>query len=470
MKKFFKMRFAIFFGYNGSKYYGLQKIGGENCKLNTIEKSLEKALYDSNFISENNFGDLKKISWARGSRTDKGVHASLNTIKCKLNIDKDIIFKNNQNKIFLNEIYKKKLQIDNKDNNNVEENENNKILEKKVDPDNKQDLNLDNNKIFEEKKDDFENNKTDLNLKENEEINFLKEIDKQKFRQLLDEKYLVNMINKNLPEEIQVFCLKSITTSFSPRNKATSRKYEYILPLSILKNEKNDLKDEEILKKLQNDLRIFRGVKNFHNYSKKTFFEQKNSLRFIMNTEAEFFEINNYNENEINSENEKEQKNEQKIQKNEQKKEIEKIEQKIEIEKIEKKKEKKKVKQKYIKIKIEGQAFLYNQIRKMIGMIIYIFKNNLDEIYISKSFENEKFNILLAPSHGLLLDRIFFKYYNEDQDLKMKLELDCEEEKKVEIFKKKFIYDFIIRRNEEENIFDEWYLNELQYIEEKNVN
>ena len=350
VKNFFKIRFAVFFGYNGSKYYGLQKIGGRT-DLNTIEKTLEKALFDTNLISEKNFDHLNKIGWARGSRTDKGVHASLNTIKCKLNVNKELILKENQNQ------------------------------------------------------------------------NFLEKINKVDFRDMLNIKQLVKDINVNLPEEIRIFSLKYVTNSFAPKNKASSRKYEYLLPLSILKNKDDFLSEDQILQKLKNCLRVFRGTNNFHNYSKKTNFSDNNSIRLIFDTDADFFE---------------------------------------DFKVIQKK-------EKYIKIKIEGQAFLYNQIRKMIGMIIFIFKNNLDEIFINKSFEEKKYNILLAPSHGLLLDRIIFKYYNENKkNLKVKLELDEEEENNVEKFKKEFIYNYIIEKNEEDNIFDKWYDNELQYIEDIN--
>ena len=83
----FKIRTAIFFGYNGKPFHGLQKVQG----VPTVEEFLEKALFDSKFITTSNYGDLKKIGWNRGSRTDKGVHASLNTIKCNLTISHEYL-------------------------------------------------------------------------------------------------------------------------------------------------------------------------------------------------------------------------------------------------------------------------------------------------------------------------------------------------------------------------------------------
>ncbi len=56
-----------------------------------MSEEIEKALYKAKFISESNFGNLKKLGWGLGSRTDKGVHAALNVIKCNLQIPLDYI-------------------------------------------------------------------------------------------------------------------------------------------------------------------------------------------------------------------------------------------------------------------------------------------------------------------------------------------------------------------------------------------
>lgn len=66
-----KIWVAIIFGYNGRAYHGSQKATG----VPTVEGDLERALFDAGFISPLNFGNLNKIGWCRGSRTDKGVHA-----------------------------------------------------------------------------------------------------------------------------------------------------------------------------------------------------------------------------------------------------------------------------------------------------------------------------------------------------------------------------------------------------------
>lgn len=58
-------------GYNGTDFSGSQK----NKEVRTVEGEVEKALRDMKGIAPYNFGDLKKISWSRATRTDKSVHA-----------------------------------------------------------------------------------------------------------------------------------------------------------------------------------------------------------------------------------------------------------------------------------------------------------------------------------------------------------------------------------------------------------
>lgn len=159
---------------------------------------MEKALYDCKFISQSNFGNLKKSSWARGSRTDKGVHASINVIKTNLVIDTNFL----------------------------------KPLTEKS------------------------------------------EITKKMFKENLDYEKIKKTINSNLREDVRVFGLKLVTKNFVPRTSATSRKYEYLFPIDILrvKNFK-EKSNSEILAELQILLDMFKGTKNFHNYTKNMKFE-----------------------------------------------------------------------------------------------------------------------------------------------------------------------------------------------------
>lgn len=62
-------------------------------------------------------------------------------------------------------------------------------------------------------------------------------------------------------------------------------------------------------------------------------------------------------------------------------------------------------------------------------MLICIFQNDFDATYMENSFGQNQLDVWLAPSEGLLLDRVFFKGYNGKKDIPMTLDLDQDEEK-----------------------------------------
>ena len=66
-----KRKIALFFGYNGDGYQGMQRNPGAK----TIEDDLEKAIVNAGGIATSNAGDFNKVHWNRAARTEKGVSA-----------------------------------------------------------------------------------------------------------------------------------------------------------------------------------------------------------------------------------------------------------------------------------------------------------------------------------------------------------------------------------------------------------
>ena len=60
---------------------------------------MERVLFELKYIRDYNYGDLKKIGWGRGSRTDKKVHALQNCFTCKLHINKGDDWEDHRKKI-----------------------------------------------------------------------------------------------------------------------------------------------------------------------------------------------------------------------------------------------------------------------------------------------------------------------------------------------------------------------------------
>jgi len=119
--------------------------------------------------------------------------------------------------------------------------------------------------------------------------------------------------------------------------------------------------------------------------------------------------------------------------------------------------------QRYVKVSLNGQSFVYHQIRKMIGMLVQSCQEDLDETLLENSLCANKVSIWLAPSEGLLLDRLNFQHYNKKNDILEKLELSEDEAENARIFKNKHIYRSVLESEEKNSIFTNWSLDIFRY-------
>jgi tRNA pseudouridine38-40 synthase len=156
-----------------------------------------------------------------------------------------------------------------------------------------------------------------------------------------------------------VVALKFVSKSFTTKNSARSRTYEYLFPINCLKkmDHLKDKSNEELVKMVDDLLQLFTGSKNYHNYTKKIEFKSDQAMRHMMQLTTDL----------------------------------------ITMEEIP-----------LVKITLFGQSFLYHQIRKMVGAIIQSLVTEKDSDLILNSFAANKMNIWLAPSSGLLLDQVLF--------------------------------------------------------------
>lgn len=60
----------------------------------------------------------------------------------------------------------------------------------------------------------------------------------------------------------------------------------------------------------------------------------------------------------------------------------------------------------YLRFRLHGQSFIYHQIRKMIGSLIQMVQEQMDDSFLDNTFIQNKQPIWLAPSQGLLLDHV----------------------------------------------------------------
>lgn len=121
----------------------------------------------------------------------------------------------------------------------------------------------------------------------------------------------------------------------------------------------NFLSEDLLLEKIKELALIYKGTRNYHNFTTKVQFSQDASKRYIKNIDVELLQSDFQGVDNT----------------------------------------------KYVKFIIEGHGFLYHQIRKMLGLIIQIMNGYYKE-EILDVFGKEKINIWLAPGEGLFLKEV----------------------------------------------------------------
>lgn len=82
-----KKKIAMVVGYKGTNFHGNQIQPDEA----TVEGVLWEALKQTKAVMESNKKDPRKIGWSRTSRTDRGVHALVNLVECKLHAYEELV-------------------------------------------------------------------------------------------------------------------------------------------------------------------------------------------------------------------------------------------------------------------------------------------------------------------------------------------------------------------------------------------
>ena len=231
-------------------------------------------------------------------------------------------------------------------------------------------------------------------------------------------------VNGILPKDIRIFRIIEVSDHFDSKDNNNNREYHYILPTFLLEQKKeeekkgeknenkiidnNNIKEEEInipndykanydyrlteedIIKLKEMCKGYLGTKKFHNYTRKVGFSNMSSQRHII--EMDCNDIIDFGVFQA------------------------------------------------IKFKIVGQSFLYNQIRKMVGMIVDCMRNKKDMDYFKNSFLSNKYDIPKVPGEGLYLRYIDYSKYNDRKlNKKNNIFLTDDDEKEMEAFREQLV-------------------------------
>jgi tRNA pseudouridine38-40 synthase len=217
---------------------------------------------------------------------------------------------------------------------------------------------------------------------------------------------ILSEINANLPDDIRVISFKQVAASFHAKNSNSYREYQYLFPYKMLDPNGFNL---DTIAKLNTIASYFHGTHPFHNYTRDVLPNKPEGKRYIVKFEVENLPVVFQGEH-------------------------------------------------YIKFIITGQSFLYHQIRKMIGMCLSVYTERFTPDDIKTSFNDEPFDVPLAPAEGLSLNRVHFTVYNKKQSHRPVL-VTPDEEVLIEDFYTKSILPTIHSAQTE---FQKWSDTELK--------
>lgn len=162
--------------------------------------------------------------------------------------------------------------------------------------------------------------------------------------------------------------MERVTKQFNARTTADKRTYSYTLPTVAFAHHADctPMKDfrvsAEKLKQVYDILQIYKGVKNYHNFTINRDFFEKNCYRYMQQLDiGEPFMRND-----------------------------------IEL----------------LTIRIKGASFMMHQIRKMIGLLLAVIREVVEPSVFHRVFTSHTVDVPRAPGLGLVLEQVHYEKYN----------------------------------------------------------
>ena len=168
----------------------------------------------------------------------------------------------------------------------------------------------------------------------------------------INQEAFVDLLNLHLPESIRCVFINRVTMRFDARVHCDRRVYEYYLPNRIGHHDLD-------ISKLEFEMKKFEGTHNFHNFTRGVGPKDKSAIRHIVCASV------------------------------------------------------KDVDDGFACVRLSGQSFLLNQIRKMIGLALEVCLGLAPPEAINTSLISESLvHIHMVPGEGLVLDRLHFRGYD----------------------------------------------------------
>lgn len=244
---------------------------------------------------------------------------------------------------------------------------------------------------------------------------------------------LVAAINIHLPEDVEVYGMLRATSAFNARSDCHRRRYEYMFPVRLLGGANGSEKEVEKgagdprVAKLTSILRMYEGTHSFASFTDGLNGTDDAARRYMIRVQCgqPFLPPNSgvY----------------------------------------------------YVTVEVYGQSFLLHQIRKMVGLALFVYLGHAPVETIPVALcPNVKIPTPMAPALGLLLDSLIFENYNARFQSVLDHPISVEVFGKAkDNFKLNRIYSKIAERERMERILENWVKTcnqKLQYDPENIAN
>lgn len=225
-------------------------------------------------------------------------------------------------------------------------------------------------------------------------------------------------INADLPDDIRLFAMKRVTAQFNARTTADKRTYSYTLPTVAFAHHTNStpMKDfrisSEKLKQVYDILQFYKGVKNYHNFTRNKEHYENSCFRFMKHLGISQPFLRND----------------------------------IEL----------------LTIQITGASFMMHQIRKMIGLLLAVVREVYEPSVFHRAFSSHSMGVPRAPGLGLVLEQVHYEKYNTTFGRMGGIHNDLtwtESDGVVQEFREKLILPTIIRGEIEDESMTHWVQN-----------
>lgn len=408
-----KRKVALIIGYDGSLYSGLQI----NPSVTTIEEILLEALVSAGAVAREN-AELKKIAWNRASRTDKGVSAVLNVVCLRMILAENIVEKINGeleritsekglSPIHVYRYLRVTSSFDPKSSCSgrkyqyviptfaFEALTELREAQKKVVMVNVSENSENGENVVEQKSENGENSG------ENEE-----KAEKQEEKTTAQPQQQQQQKHVKLEDQMSAIDMQELfdSRSFIENYRISEQRLQYVRSL----------------------FQHYIGTKCYHNFTQRSKTNPNATMRYITKfTVSDPFVVSDKQKNDGDD-------NEQNDEK---------------VNGVE-----------HVILTVEGQSFILNQIRKMVGFAVAVARGHIAESDFAVAMDKKKaYYVPMVPGYGLLLDELYFDYYNEKHgDVHGKFDWNEEELKqKIASFKQIVIHN-IGRREREYQTMARW--------------